>query len=144
MTLELLSISAVKLQTSFHHCLVKFHQLQAKYQPEVVHLVAWCTMAANINTIHDTPLYLPSSLPPGILNECSKQLILMEMELRIGQCCNALIQLCTKLNAQTHLLKYKYIHVWHQASNTHSCNLLNGINLTIVRATLNPPSRPSI
>ena len=55
----------------------------------------------------------------------------MEKELRVGQCRDALAQLHTKLAAQTHILKYKYVHVHHQAQNTCSHNLLNCINAKI-------------
>ena len=82
-------------------------------------------------TIQDAPLYLPSSLPPETLSKCSKRLVSMETELRIGQCRDSLIQLRTKLNAQARLLKYKYVHVRHQAPNTRSRNLLNSINKKI-------------
>ena len=103
-----------------------------QYQPEVIPLLAKLpAVDINLNTIQDTPLYLPSSLPPETLNKCSKRLVSMETELRIGQCCDSLIQLCTKLNAQARLLKYKYVHVRHQVPNTRSRNLLNGINKKI-------------
>ena len=74
----------------------------------------------DVDTIQDTPLYLPSSLPPETLSACSKRLVSMETELRIGQCRDSLVQLRTKLNAQARLLKYKYVHVRHQAPNTRS------------------------
>ena len=51
--------------------------------------------------------------------------------MQIGRCQDSLIQLCTKLTAKACLLKYKYIHVRHQASNTHSQNLVNHINRKI-------------
>lgn len=59
----------------------------------------------------------------------------MEKELRIGQCRDSLIQLRTKLNAQARLLKYKSVHVRHQAANTRSRNLLNRINKKIQAAS---------
>ena len=55
----------------------------------------------------------------------------MEKDLRIGQCRDALAQLRTKLAAQARILKYKYVHVRHQAPNTRSRNLLNRINVKI-------------
>ena len=55
----------------------------------------------------------------------------MEKELRIGQCHDSLTQLCTKLTAQARILRYKFVHVHHQASNTCSQNLLNCINAKI-------------
>ena len=56
----------------------------------------------------------------------------MEMELWIGQCCDALAQLCTKLTAQACLLKYKYVHIQNQVPNTCSRNLLNRVNMKIM------------
>jgi hypothetical protein len=55
----------------------------------------------------------------------------MEKELRIGQCRDSLVQLRTKLTAQARLLKYKYVHVRHQAPNTRSRNLLNRIGTKV-------------
>lgn len=55
----------------------------------------------------------------------------MEINLRIGQCHDALVQLRTRLSARVRLLKYKYINVRHQASNTRSQNLLSHINQKI-------------
>ena len=52
----------------------------------------------------------------------------MEKELRIGQCRDSLVRLRTSLTTQARILKYKYVHVRHQAPNTCSRNLLNRIN----------------
>ena len=131
-TSELPPTSAVELRTSFRCRLVKFHQLQAQYQPEVASLLAQCPTAADIETVHDDPLYLPSSLPPELLSKCSNRLVSMETELRIGQCRDALAQLRTKLTAQARLLKYKYVHIWNQVPNTCSRNLLNCVNVKIM------------
>lgn len=123
--------SAVELRTSFRRRLVKFRQLQAQYQPEVVPLLAQLLETGMNVDVQAIPLYLPSSLPPDILGRCSKRLVSMEAELWIGQCHDSLVQLHTKLTAQARLLKYKYVHVRHQASNTRSRNLLNRINVKI-------------
>ena len=107
-----------------------------QYQPEVasllIQLPATCT---DPDAIHTTPFYLPSSLPPETLSKSSVRLVLMEKELQIGQCRDSLIQLCTKLNAQARLLKYKYVNVCHQALNTRSRNLLNRTNAKIQAIT---------
>lgn len=87
--------------------------------------------SAEVNVIQNTPLFLPSSLPPGTLSKCSKRLVSMETELRIGQCRDSLVQLRTKLAAQARLLKHKYVHVRHQAPNTRSRNLINRVNVKI-------------
>lgn len=132
MTSELLPTSVVELRTSFRRRFVKFRQLQTQYQPEVTSLLAQrSTAGTDIDAIQDTPLYLPSSLPPEVLRECSKRLVSMETELRIGQCHDSLVQLRTKLTAQARLLKYKYIHVRHQAPNTRSKDLLKQVNFKI-------------
>jgi len=121
--------SVVELRTTFRRRLVKFRQLQSKYQPEVIPLLAQLPLTGqDLDTIHETSLFLPSSLPPETLSKCSKQLVLMEKELRIGQCRDSLAQLRTKLTAQARLLNYKYVHVRHQAQNTRSRNLLHRIN----------------
>ena len=84
-----------------------------------------------IDKVQDTLLFLPSSLPRDVLGECSKQLVSMEAQLRISQCHDSLVWLCTKLAAKAHLIKYKVIHVRHQASNTRSRNLLNRVSMKI-------------
>lgn len=66
---------------------MKFRQLQAEYQPEVGPLFNQLFVTdADPDAIHNTPLRLPSSLPPELLRKCSMQLISMEKELQIGQC----------------------------------------------------------
>ena len=128
--------SVVDLRTSFRRRLVKFRQLQVRYQPEVLSLLAQLPKTnMDIDAVQDTPLFLPSSLPCDVLVNCSMRLVSMEAQLRIGQCWDSLIQLCTKLTTQARLLKYKYIHVRHQASNTHSQNLVNHVNRKIKVAT---------
>jgi len=111
---------------------MKFRQLQVQYQPEVAPFLSRLPPTSmDPENIHDTPLYLPSSLPPEALSECSTRLVSMEIELRIGQCRDALAQLRTKLNAQARLVKHKYVNVRHQAPNTRSRNLLNRVNTKI-------------
>lgn len=78
-----------------------------------------------------SPLLLPSSLPSETLSGCSKRLVLMEKELRTGQCRDSLARLRTTLTAQARILNYKSVHVRHQAQNTRSRNLLNRINAKI-------------
>jgi len=114
---------------AFRRCLVKFRQLQARYQPEAVLLLTQLPpIGQDLDNLHETRLLLPSSLPSEALSKCSKRLVLMEKELRIGQCRDSLAQLRTKLTAQARLLKHKFIHVRHQVPNTRTRNLLNRIN----------------
>ena len=128
-TSELLPTSVVELWMAFRRCLVRFHQLQVHYQPEVVPLLAQLPLIGqDPDTLHETPLFLPSSLPSETLSKCSRRLVSMEKELQIGQCCDSLAQLHIKLTAQAHLLKYKFVHVRHQVPNTRARNLLNCVN----------------
>ena len=111
---------------------MKFRRLQEHFQPEVARLVRRLPPNnTNPESIHNTPLYLPSSLDPSTLSKCSERLVLMETELRIGQCRDSLIQLRTKLHAQARLLKHKYVNVRHQAPNTRSQDLLNRMKAKI-------------
>ena len=124
--------SVIELRTSFRRRLVKFRQQQVKYQPEAASLVAQLPgTGMDVGDVQTIPLYLPSSLPADVLDKCSERLVSMETELRIGQCRDSLAQLRTKLTAQARLLKYKYVHVRHQASNTRSRNLLNRVNAKV-------------
>ena len=116
----------IELRTVFRRNLVKFRQLQAEYQPETIPLLAQLPSASpDPDSIHETSLLLPSSLPPQALKICSTRLVSMEKQLRIGQCRDSLTQLRTKLAAQARLLKHKYVNVRNQAPNTRSRNLLN-------------------
>jgi hypothetical protein len=125
-TLDLLPTSVVELRTTFRRRLVRFRQIQAQYQPETIALLDQLPLTGqDPNSVHEAPLLLPSSLPPEPLKMCSKRLVLMEKELRIGQCRDSLVQLRTKLAAQARLLKHKYVHVRHQGPNTRSQNLLS-------------------
>ena len=131
-TAELLPTSTIELRTSFRRRLAKFRQMQAQFQPEVVSLIPQFSMTdADVDTVQDTRLCLPSSLPPEILGKCSKRLVSMETELRIGQCRDSLTQLRTKLSAKARLLKHKFVHVRHQAPNTRSRNLLHRIDAKV-------------
>ena len=136
MTSESPSTSVVELRTSFRWRLAKFRQVQVRYQPEVAPLLAQLPETAmDMDNVHTIPLYLPSSLPRDVLVMCSKRLISMEAELRIGQCHDSLVQLRTKLTAKARLLKYKYVHVRHQAPNTRSRNLLNRVDVKVETIT---------
>jgi hypothetical protein len=121
-----LPTTVIELRTLFRRRLLKFRQLQTEYQPETVALLAHLpSTSQDPDSIHETPLLLPSSLPPEVLSQCSPRLVSMESKLRIGQCRDSLTQLRTKLTAQARLLKYKFAHVRNQAPNTRSRNLLN-------------------
>ena len=127
----------VELRTVFRRRLAKFRQLQAEYQPETIPLLAKLPSAGqHPDSIHETPLFLPSSLPPEALRICSVRLVSMEKQLRIGQCRDSLTQLRTKLAAQSRLLKHKYVNVRNQAPNTRSRNLLhrNTARITAIAA----------
>lgn len=131
-TSDPLPTSVIELRTTFRRRLVKFRQLQAQYQPEVVPLLAKFPVTdQDLGSIHKTSLLLPSSLPPEFLTKCSKRLVLTEKELRVGQCRDSLVQLRTKLLAQARLLKYKFVHVRHQNPNTRSQGHLKRVNSKI-------------
>ena len=136
-----LPISAVELRTTIRRRLIKFRQLQARYQPEVSPLIPQLSQNisptdSGVDAIQNIPLLLPSSLPPEYLDKCSKRLVVIETELCIGQCRNALSQLCTNLTAKTRLLKHKYINVRHQAPNTRSRDLVDQTRAKIDACTV--------
>ena len=83
------------------------------------------------DAIHNAALHLPSSLPLEILKRCSQRLVLMEKELRVGQCRDALAQLRTKLNARARLLKHKYVNIRGQLPNTRALGLVKDVNVKI-------------
>lgn len=131
-TSDPLPTSLVELRTSFRRRLVKFRQLQGRYQPEATTLIAQQPATAmDIEGIQNVQLFLPSSLPPELRAVCSQRLVSMETELRIGQCHDSLVQLRTKLIAQARLYKHKYVNVRHQGPNTRSRNMLSRIDSKI-------------
>jgi len=135
-TSEVLPTSVVEFRTSFRRRFVKFRQLQAQYQPEVLSLLSQLPATSmDPSAIHETLLYLPSSLPANIRSKSSTRLAFMEKELRLGQCRNSLNQLRTRLTAQSRLIKYKYINVRHQGPNTRSRGFLNLVSTKIDAAT---------
>ena len=136
-TSELLPTSIIEFRISFCCCLVRFRRLQTQYQPKTALLLVQLSVVnEDTDTIQDTPLYLPSSLPPEILSKCSKQLVSMEAELQVAQCHNTLTQLRTQLSTQARLFKYKFIHVRHQRPNTRSRNAIGRVNAKIEALTV--------
>jgi hypothetical protein len=124
------------MRTSFRRRLVKFHQLQTNYQPEVTPLLSQLppnvsAAGLEVDSVQDAPLLLPSSLPPEVLSKCSKRLVLMEKELHIGQCRDCLSQIRTKLTAQARLLKHKYINIRNTTPNTRSRGLVNRVVMKV-------------
>jgi len=136
-----LPTSVVELRTTVRRRFIKFRQLQTRYQPEVASLLTQpstsvSAMDSSTDAIQNTPLLLPSSLPPEFLDKCSKRLVVIETELRIGQCRNSLSQLCANLTAKTRLLKHKYVNVRHQGPNTRSRDLVGQTSAKIEACTV--------
>ena len=141
MTSPSLPIAVVELRTTVRRRFIKFRQLQACYQPEVSPLLPELPPGisptdSGTDAIQTTPLLLPSSLPPEYLDMCSKRLVVIETELRIGQCRSSLSQLCANLTAKTRLLKHKYVNVRHQGPNTRSRNLVDQTSAKIEACTV--------
>ena len=135
-TSELLPTSVVEFRISFRRRLAKFRQLQARYQPETAFLLAQLSAVdGDTDAIQDSPLYLPSSLPPEALSKCSKRLVSMETELRVAQCRDSLTQLRTQLGARARLYKHKFVHVCHQRPNTRSWNSIGRVDVKIEALT---------
>ena len=114
---------------AFHCWLVKFHELQRVYQPEL-----GCISSSLANDITDVSLSLPSSLSPDVRSKCLPKLATMEKELRLGQCYDALSSLRLHLHSRSRLLKDKYVNVWHQGPNTKSRELLGRLSARIATA----------
>ena len=125
----------VDFRTSLRRRFVKFRQLQVQYQPEVAPLLSQLP-ATNMDpgAIHNTTLFLPSSLPRDVRSKSSKRLVAMETDLRIGQCRDSLSQLRTKLSAKARLLKYKYVNVRNQGPNTRSLGHIGRVNAKLAVA----------
>jgi len=122
-----LPVSVVKQRTAIWCQVAKFRNLQVVYQPELV------TVATSPDDdVVDTPLHLPSSLPPEAHVNCASKLILMEKELRLSQCQDALSSLRLHLHSKSRLLKDKYVNVCHQGPNTKSRELLNQVSARVL------------
>ena len=114
-----LPVSVIERRTTLRRQLVKFRNLQAVYQPELA------TVAISPDDdVVDISLHLPSSLPPETR---ASKLALMEKELRLGQCQDALSSLRLHLHSRSRILKDKYVNIRHQGPNTKSRELLDRV-----------------
>jgi hypothetical protein len=125
-----LPTDAIEQRTSFRRQLVKFRELQRVYQPEV----DFAPPSPNDDVVNDS-LSLPSSLSSDAREKCSRKLVAMEKDLRLGQCHDALSSLRLHLHSKSRLLKDKYVNVRHQGPNTKSRELLNRVSTRIRTAT---------
>lgn len=122
-----LSLSTIELRTTVRRQLAKLRQLQRVYQPEL------CLAPLSPNDdILNVPLFLPSALSrnTGTQSEPSK-LAVMEKEIRLGQCSDALDSLRIHLHSKSRLLKDKYLNVRHQGPNTKSREFINRVSSRI-------------
>ena len=112
-----LPAEVVEQHMAFCNHLIKFRCLQQIFQPEAAMLLTAPLNSPSIvisdddNDVQSTSLLLPSSLPPEILIKTSVKLAEMEKELQLGQCQDALAQLCSHLHSQAQILKDKYINI---------------------------------
>lgn len=125
-----LPVSVIEQRTALRRQVAKFRSLQVVYQPE---LAAMATSPDD--NVADIPLHLPSSLPPDARTNCAPKLILMEKELRLSQCQDALSSLRLHLHSRSRLLKDKYVNVRHQGPNTKSRELLNRVSARVSACT---------
>ena len=123
--LDNLSPSTIELRTTVRRQLAKLRQLQQVYQPELR-----LTPLSPDNDVPNIPLFLPSSLPPDTQSK-SPKLAMMEKDLRLGQCSDALDSLRIHLHSKTGLLKDKYVNVRHQGPNTRSREFIGRVSSRI-------------
>lgn len=121
--------NVIEQRTAFRRQVLKLHELQAIYQPEL-RLVP----PSPNDDILDVPLSVPSSLSPDIRSKCSPKLAVMESELRLGQCHDSLSSLRHQLHSRSRLLKDKYVNVRSQGPNTKSQALLKRVSAHISTA----------
>lgn len=125
-----LPVSVVEQRTTLRRQLAKFRDLQTVYQPELATAVT-----PPDDDVVEALSRLPSSLPPEIRARCAPKLVLMEKELRLGQCQDALSSLRLHLHSRSRILKDKYVNVRHQGPNTKSRELLNRLSARISACT---------
>ena len=96
------------------------------YQPEL----GLVPLSPNDNVL-DVPLFLPSSLSRDTQSQCHPKLVVMEKDLRLGQCYDTLNSLHIHLHSKSRLLKDKHVNVRHQGPNTKSRDLINTVSSRI-------------
>jgi hypothetical protein len=121
-----LPVSVVEQRTTLRRQLAKFRRLQVVYQPELASIAA-----PPDDDVANVSLCLPSSLSPELQAKCAPRLLLMEKELRLGQCQDALSSLRLNLHSRSRLLNDKYVNVRHQGPNTRSRKLLDRVSVRI-------------
>ena len=121
-----LPVSVIEQRTMLRRQLAKFRNLQAVYQPELATI-----NAPPDDNVTEVSLCLPSSLSPEKRVNCAPRLLLMEKELRLGQCQDALSSLRLNLHSRSRMLKDKYLNVRHQSANTRSRGLLDRVSARI-------------
>ena len=121
-----LPVIVIEQRTTIRRQLAKFRGLQVIYQPELA-----AVAPPPDDDVANVSLCLPSSLPPHARANCASKLVLMEKELRLGQCRDALFSLRLYLHSRSRMLKDKYLNVRHQGPNTRSRESLGRVSARI-------------
>lgn len=121
-----LPVAIIEQRTTVRRQLAKFRSLQAVYQPELAAITT-----PSDDDVANVSLHLPSSLSPDVRASCAPKLVLMEKELRLGQCYDALFSLRLYLHSRSRMLKDKYLNIHHQGPNTRSRESLGRVSARI-------------
>ena len=91
-----LPANVIEQRTALCRQLVKFHQVQQVYQPEL-----GLIPSSPDDDIVDVSLFLPSSLSHDAQSKCPPKLVAMEKDLRLGQCHDVLSSLRLHLHSRS-------------------------------------------
>ena len=121
--------STIEQRTAFRRQLVKFRELQRVYQPDL-----GLIPPSPDDDVLNISLFLPSSLSHDARPKSPPKLAVMEKDIRLGQCHDALSALRVQLHSRSRLLKDKYINVRNQGPNTKSQELLRRVSSRVSAA----------
>ncbi|KAJ7488452.1 hypothetical protein B0H11DRAFT_1912943 [Mycena galericulata] len=115
----------------------RFRDLQRVYTPGAIRAL----LAEEAVCDHDAPspkaesvrLYLPSELLEAErLHGCQRSIVDMETRLHEAQCSDALVDICTQLQAKSHLISFKNENITSQIQSTRSQSLITQVGVRVV------------
>ncbi|KAJ7633773.1 hypothetical protein DFH06DRAFT_1139696 [Mycena polygramma] len=113
-------IDLVGLRTKLSRSIIRFRKLQSTYTPGALQVLAR-RVADPKELPENTPLMLPSSLPPAEREAgCMAGVHLIESLARDSQCAGALMRLRNQLHVKSRFFTYKELHSRNQGANPFS------------------------
>lgn len=123
-------------RTGLRRRINQFREVQLAYTPSVAALTAPANQPVIVETVpEETPLHLPSSLPP-IIRAPFTDLVEKELRLREAQCDDALTEIRRQLRILTGIVQFKKLNMAGQGNkpNTRARTLYSRVQAKVSRA----------